>query len=128
MVVPGLPFWVKIFPVVTGFTYVLFIIYSYSKFKFFKPEKKVLPYFGKTLLIRFIPIVIAGTAFVYFFSPQDFFGLVRNDISLWATILFVYSVGSVLPQEVIYRNFFYKRYRKLFNNTYTYIVINALPF
>lgn len=127
LVLPNIPLWLKIFPVVSGFSYVLFAVYSYSKFKIQLPRLQT-RWFWKIFLIRLIPIIIFGYLIVMYLMPQDLFRLIIEDTRLWIIILFVYSIGSVLPQELIYRNFFFNRYEKLFHQEWLFIVINALLF
>jgi len=47
---------------------------------------------------------------------------------LWIVILFVYSLLSVYPQELVYRAFFFQRYQSLFRNDKLFIFINAIIF
>ncbi len=124
----SVPLWLKVFPVVTGFIYVLALLYRYTHFKIKKPNKKLLPSFWKSILLRLSPIIIFGIIFVKMFDPDAFFRLIVQDTRLWFIILFVYSIGSVVPQEIIYRNFFFKRYKKLFTNENYFIFVNAFLF
>jgi len=45
----------------------------------------------------------------------------RNKPDLWVTILFIYTFLSVWPQEVIYRTFFFERYKTIFTNKNIFI-------
>ncbi|MGZ0014763.1 CPBP family intramembrane glutamic endopeptidase [Yeosuana sp. AK3] len=66
--------------------------------------------------------------FVWFTNKDVFFNVLINKPILWGFIVFVYSVFSVYPQEIIYRTFFFKRYNILFKNKYQLLFINALVF
>ncbi|MFT7327899.1 MAG: membrane protease YdiL (CAAX protease family) [Crocinitomicaceae bacterium] len=118
----------KIFSVIIGFVYVLFALYEYTKFKIKKPQKKLITFFWKSIIFRLIPIIIFGLIFIKFISPESFFRLVIEDTRLWIVIIFFYSLGSVLPQEIIYRNFFFQRYHSLILNRKLFIIINAFLF
>ena len=51
-----------------------------------------------------------------------------NKPILWILILFFYSLFSVYPQELLYRTFFFDRYKNLFKNELLFIIINAFLF
>jgi membrane protease YdiL (CAAX protease family) len=53
---------------------------------------------------------------------------VLNKPLLWLAILFIYSVFSVYPQELIFRTFFFQRYEVLFKSKALFIFINAIVF
>lgn len=122
------PVWLKVFPVVTGFTYVLFLLYKYTKFKIKKPSTGLMRIFLKSVFLRLIPVTLFGLIFVKIMAPEDFFRLMVQDTRLWFIVLFIYSIGSVIPQEIIYRNFFFKRYKSLIKNKNLFLVLNAFLF
>ncbi|MFT6361314.1 MAG: membrane protease YdiL (CAAX protease family) [Candidatus Paceibacteria bacterium] len=119
---------IKVISVAVAFAYVLYLLYLYTGFKVEKVKKEILPAFWKRTLITLIPVTIFGLFFVLTQAPDAFFRLITTDIKFWLLIVFIYSVGSVLPQEVIYRNIFWRRYRELFSNTYIFIITNAALF
>ena len=128
LLITSLPIWFGVFFVVVSFIYVLFLLYRYTKFKITKPHKSILSHFWKVTLMRLIPITIFGLIFVKIMAPDAFFRLITEDISVWFFIILIYSLGSVLPQEVIYRNFFFKRYRDLIHNKHIFFIMNAALF
>lgn len=122
------PIWIKIFVGVVGFLYVLFILLRVEKNKF-----KILPnlswkVFWKRTLIQLIIIVILTTIYMWFIDRNNLFVVILNKPWLWIGILFVYSFFSVYPQELIYRTFFFQRYRSLFKSEVLFIVVNAIVF
>lgn len=80
------------------------------------------------MLLRFGVFALLSTAVVYWWFPDLLFQVVWNHFGLWLMILFIYSVFSVFPQELVYRHFFMHRYSSLFPNTISLVAINALMF
>lgn len=60
--------------------------------------------------------------------PQNLFDFPRKEPILWAILMIAYPLVSALVQEVIFRRFFFWRYRSLFNGNGIAIVINAMLF
>jgi membrane protease YdiL (CAAX protease family) len=54
--------------------------------------------------------------------------ILRHNPALWALIMVTYPVFSVVPQEIIYRAFFFHRYGPLFENKKVGVVTNAALF
>ena len=80
------------------------------------------------ILIRnlFIGILMGCTTYI-FFSSQFMFLPVLNFKS-WLLIIIFYPILSALPQEIIYRSFFFNRYFHLFNSKKNVILFNAIVF
>lgn len=117
---PG--FW-KIIPLLIFITYCLFILqkgkkFTASEFKLNKVKKKdwsrlfIFPVLLFTLLL--------------FISPNNIFADFNNPKVLIAIV--AYPLFSSLPQEIIYRKFFYFRYSDLIKNKYLLIALNAALF
>ena len=68
------------------------------------------------------------TAAVYLFAPDLLFSLARQKPVLWILILLLYPLLSVYPQELIYRTYFFHRYRTLLPDRRLMILVNALLF
>ena len=62
------------------------------------------------------------------FRPNLLFAFPRNNTFIWLMVMLLYPLLSVYPQEVIYRVFFFHRYRRLFRNDATRFVISGLCF
>lgn len=68
-------------------------------------------------------------AFVSFFDKKIiFFGFIKQAPIIWSVVLLIYPIFSVIPQEIIYRHFFFQRYKYLFNNENILIFLNSLLF
>lgn len=71
----------------------------------------------------------AGLAFLLaWLAPDKLFWLPRHRPVLWAVVMVAYPVLSVYPQEIIYRAFFFHRYRPLFGEGRAMIVASAVAF
>jgi membrane protease YdiL (CAAX protease family) len=65
---------------------------------------------------------------MFFLYEENLFIVMRKKPILWITICFFYSFFSVLPQELLYRSFFFSRYNTLFKSPFSLIIINAIAF
>jgi uncharacterized protein len=79
------------------------------------------------LTIFAVTALLVGAG-VYFLAPQRLFNFVRRAPAFWALVMCLYPVLSVYPQGIIYRAFFFERYRALFPNPFVLIVMSAAAF
>jgi membrane protease YdiL (CAAX protease family) len=87
-----------------------------------------LPATAAHILIAFAVVAVLVVAGVYFLAPQRMFNFVRRAPAFWTLVMCLYPVLSVYPQGIIYRAFFFERYRGLFPNTAALIVASAVAF
>lgn len=120
--------WLKLGIGFFGLIYVVYILLKVENLKFKLSEQLDWKSFWKNKSIRFILIATITTIFVWKTSESQFFGVLLNKPVKWLIILFIYSFFSVYPQELIYRTFFFKRYKLLFKNENLFIFINAVLF
>lgn len=122
------PIWIKIILGILGFAYTL-VRLKKTNYSFFKTSMKSgLKNYALKVIFIFLIIVTTTYLFLLYDAPEKLFYVVRNKFSLWIYILFVYSFLSVLPQEIIYRSFFFKRYANLIKNKHLLVFINAIAF
>lgn len=81
-----------------------------------------------SIFIKYIPLAIILTYFVYFTIPEYLFKFPLTRPAMWAAVMVFYPLLSVLPQEVLYRSFFFRRYGTLFATPRTMLWVNALAF
>lgn len=81
----------------------------------------------KPLVIRLLLFVLISTFIVWWYLPEKLFYVITQNPLLWFGISVFYSVMSVLPQELIYRHFFYWRYAAYISPK-IYFVVNAILF
>jgi len=120
--------WAKLSIGLLGFCYVIFILLRVEKNKFkMAPNLKWKAFFKATIL-QLIGIAIITTLYMWFVDKENLYVVILNKPLLWLMILFVYSFFSVYPQELIYRTFFFQRYKFLFKSEWLFIFINAILF
>lgn len=120
--------WVKILIGFIGFGYVIFILLKVEKLRFKISKQLNWMRFFKRVLIQLILITLILGWYVWLVDRDNLLSVVLNKPYLWIIMLFVYSVFSVYPQELIYRTFFFKRYQSLFKSDLILVLINALLF
>lgn len=120
--------WIKVGLGVLGFGFVVNVLKK-DGFNIQKQDKKNFPSFLKKQIALVLLLLVPTTVFfVYNYNTEHLFSIVRNKPLVWIGIFFVYSLLSVLPQEFIYRSFFFERYQSLFSNNVILVLINALVF
>ena len=82
---------------------------------------------------RYVLVVGAGTAavaavLVWWLVPWQALVLPRRATGLWLAILLLYPVLSALPQELVFRPLFFRRYGALFPGQRAAVVANGLVF
>ena len=82
---------------------------------------------------RFVGLVAAVTAalaamLVWWLVPDRALALPRRSPALWLTILLLYPLLSALPQELIFRLLYFRRYAALFPSRAAAVAVNALVF
>jgi membrane protease YdiL (CAAX protease family) len=82
----------------------------------------------KFLFIRFFIFALVSTLLVFIIDPENLFILPRKQLFLWGMIMIFYPIWSAYPQELIYRSWYFHRYRSLFKREWVFIFLNALLF
>lgn len=111
-----------------GFLYVIYILLRVERNKFSSIPHQDWNLFWKQTVIKLVIIAMITTLFVWFTNKADLFNVIRNKPKLYIIILFIYSLLSVYPQELIYRTFFFQRYEILFKSRTLFIFVNAVLF
>ena len=82
----------------------------------------------KKILLRFGVCAVLLAGFVFFIYPDNFFNMPFEEPYLWIAIMIIYPLLSVYPQELIYRAFFFERYRRLFPNSWSTVLVSGIVF
>jgi len=82
----------------------------------------------RIIFLRFLLGVILFVSLIAYFHPGAFFKTLIARPWLLAIALVSYPILSAYPQEIIYRTYFYHRYRHFFPTRNTAIVANAALF
>lgn len=67
----------------------------------------------KTTLKLFIPWACILAALIYLIKPEIFLQWPLQEPELWVATLLIYPIVSVIPQEIIFRTFFFHRYKRI---------------
>jgi uncharacterized protein len=79
------------------------------------------------LLIFAVVALLVGVG-VRFLAPGRLFSFVKRAPAFWVLVMVLYPALSVYPQGIIYRAFFFERYRALFPSSAVMIVMSAVAF
>lgn len=117
----------KIIPLVLGAIYAILLLVLDKRF-----DKKEFGMNGfkkfQSMLLRSVGVLIVLTIATYLIIPEYLFYLPKNMTWLWVIIMLMYPVWSVIPQELIYRTFFFYRYKSLFPNSVSMIISSSIAF
>ena len=120
--------WVKLSVGLIGFIYIIIMLLRIEKLKFKIAPNLNWKSFFIEILLKLLLIASITYLFVFLTNKDALFNVMTTKPKLWVLILFVYSFFSVYPQELIYRTFFFERYRELIKNKTLLIFINAIVF
>ncbi len=75
-----------------------------------------------------VPSALILLALTWWLRPELFLRLPRADLQLWSTVMILYPLLSVYPQEILFRTFFCHRYRGLFTSSNAMVAASAVAF
>lgn len=104
--------------------YAFFLLKNDYKIKFFE---KINLNDLKYILIRFVLISIIITLFTYIFFEEYLFNFIVEKPKMYFLVMIFYPILSVLPQEFIFRKFFFKRYSFYFSSN-IFLLLNTFCF
>ena len=122
------PIFIKMAMGLIGFVYVIYVLLKVEKRKFQIAANLDWKHFWTFTFLKFVGIATITLVYMWFVDKNNMFDVVVNKPKMWVIIMFVYSLLSVYPQELIYRTFFFKRYQTLFSNDKLFIFFNAIVF
>ncbi|NMP30776.1 CPBP family intramembrane metalloprotease [Thalassotalea sp. M1531] len=67
----------------------------------------------RSSILLFIPSATLLLVVLYSIAPEHAFTLPLQHTQLWLLTLLIYPLVSVVPQEIIFRTFFFHRYKKI---------------
>lgn len=109
----------------------VYIVYLTCKYRvsLLKKRNQIKPFkFWRILGFRLLIIAICTIAYLFFTDKSLLFKGILAQPLLWLRMIFIYTFFSVIPQEFLYRIFYFKRYRFLFKNQNIFFLINAFVF
>ena len=120
--------WARIIPLVTTAVIFLLVLLSnkdYDNKNLIKFDKN---YKWENEIIRFLIITVIAFFFVEILYNDLLFNFAQKRPDRYLIFLVVYPLLSVIPQEIIYRGYFFYRYKSLFSNIKVMGIVNALLF
>ena len=88
---------------------------------------KTQPYW-RPVAYRFLALAISTTFFTWWVDPNSLFVPPAKNPLLWVGVVLLYSVFSVIPQEFLYRTFFFNRFRPILKDDRLLVLTNAAVF
>ena len=108
---------------------IFFYLYRAPGFKFMELLKLNID--RKIWFKNLLTIVITGILMllsVWYFDPANLFNLPRMNLRLWFMLCIFYPLFSASIQEIIFKTFFFRRYRELFRSKTTLIIGSGISF
>ncbi|MEM7144513.1 MAG: CPBP family intramembrane glutamic endopeptidase [Verrucomicrobiota bacterium] len=75
------------------------------------------------LVLTSVPVIYLALT-----EPERLFAFPRRALVTWVFVMVLYPILSAYPQEIIFRTFFFHRYRELFKSERMMIIASALAF
>jgi membrane protease YdiL (CAAX protease family) len=82
----------------------------------------------RAMLLRDLPLLLLLGLAVWLAAPKLLFSLVRDAPGIWLLVVIFYPIFSVYPQELLYRAYFFHRFKPLFGNGTGMIAASAILF
>jgi membrane protease YdiL (CAAX protease family) len=120
--------WLKMTFGLGGFMYVVYVLLKVEHKAFKIADDLNWNQFWKETLVKLAVIAVLTIFFVWFTDRESLFIVLINKPFKWLVLLFIYTLFSVYPQELIYRTFYFQRYQDLFKNEKFFIFLNAVVF
>jgi membrane protease YdiL (CAAX protease family) len=79
-------------------------------------------------VLRFVASTAAIIIFTFVIAPERMFSFPLQRPWFWLLVMVVYPILSALPQELMFRSFFFRRYARLFPNERILMAVNAISF
>lgn len=80
------------------------------------------------IVTRFLVLGTLVSLGVWLFMPERFMSFPRTALQRWVMVMLLYPILSVVPQEIIWRAFFFRRYREIFRSPAAMIFASACAF
>ena len=107
------------------FIFALVILYFDKTFLLASLKKKI---DWKFVLIFAVSFICLGFIYVLLIDKNLLFIFPKTNFKLWLVVIIVYPFLSVIPQEIVYRVFFFQRYFPKNNNSNFLILLNMFVF
>lgn len=82
----------------------------------------------KELALKGGAVTLGVFILAQYVQPSGLFAFPRREPVVWMVVMLLYPLLSALPQELIYRSFFFQRYDRLFRNDKVLGFASAIAF
>ncbi|HQI02242.1 MAG TPA: CPBP family intramembrane metalloprotease [Deltaproteobacteria bacterium] len=82
----------------------------------------------KAIMITFFIAATGIAFFTYLFQRMYFLYFLSAEPRLWLVFVLIYPLLVVYPQELVFRAFFFHRYRSIFEHRLTMIALSGISF
>jgi uncharacterized protein len=82
----------------------------------------------RAALTRFAVCTVGVIALTLLIAPERFFGFPLERPWLWLMVMFLYPILSVLPQELLFRSFYFTRYSEIIRTPLLMIISSGALF
>ena len=103
----------------------LVILYFDKTFLFASMKKKI---DWKFISVFSIIFLLLGFFYILLVDRDLLFIFPKTNFKLWLIVIFIYPFLSVIPQEIVYRVFFFQRYFPKISSIYFAIALNLIVF
>jgi membrane protease YdiL (CAAX protease family) len=80
------------------------------------------------ILARFVVCALLMLAATAVFKPEMLFGFIREKPKLWAVVMVMYPIISVVAQEIVYRRYMFARFSRLLTPPGLLILVSGAGF
>ena len=95
---------------------------------------KIINYYSKNpqnlkyILYRIVFVSFLILSFSFLYDQENFLSFPKENFNIYILVMILYPFLSALPQEVLYRRFFFERYEKTFPGKTKFIILNSIFF
>lgn len=82
----------------------------------------------RVVIIRFAAASLVLLGLVWVIAPDMLFSFMMDRPGLYLRVMIFYPLFSVIPQELMFRTFFFARYEGLFRSSRLFVLLNAVAF
>jgi membrane protease YdiL (CAAX protease family) len=79
-------------------------------------------------VLRLLFVTACSAVLTAILIPERLFALPKHSTQLWLMVMLLYPLASALPQEIIFRSFFFRRFPSLFPSRILMVLANSFAF
>lgn len=82
----------------------------------------------RRVIYLFLPCAALLLGAAWYLLPQHFLQFPMARPGIWALVMVLYPILAAYPQEIVFRGFFFERYRAILPNQAAILAVNGLSF